>query len=184
MIWEADYKNTIAAERLIRSFIFILTTYKLIRMQFYIEPPKDDNGYLDRMAHAIFESGLSWKMVENKWPNFKRAFSNFSVGRVAALTEKDIKAMLNNEGIVRSEGKIRAVIFNAQEFRKVTDEFGSFKDYIDSFNGSNTRLMKDLQKRFRYLGPGNSRSFLWLAGVKLKPQQDEIAWLTKMTENK
>src|SRR5271155_3342754 len=101
-------------------------------MQFYIEPPKDDNGYLDRMAHAIFESGLSWKMVENKWPNFKKAFSNFSVDKVSKLTEKDIKAMLNNEGIVRSEGKIRATIFNANEFKKVKSEFGSFNNYIGS----------------------------------------------------
>lgn len=151
-------------------------------MQFYIEPPKDDNGYLDGMAHAIFESGLSWKMVENKWPNFKKAFSNFSVDKVARLTEMDIRAMLSNQGIVRSEGKIRATIFNAQKFKEVRGEFGSFKNYVDSFNGSNTRLMKDLQRRFKYLGPGNSRSFLWLAGVKLKPQKDEIDWLTKMTK--
>jgi DNA-3-methyladenine glycosylase I len=150
-------------------------------MQFYIEPPRNDDGYLDRMAHAIFESGLSWKMVENKWPEFKRVFSDFSVEKVAKLGEKDIRAMLNNEGIVRSEGKIRATIFNAGEFKKVKVEFGSFRNYMDSFKGSNAKLMEDLQKRFKYLGPGNSRSFLWLAGVKLKPHSDEIAWLTKMT---
>jgi DNA-3-methyladenine glycosylase I len=153
-------------------------------MKFYIERPKDDDGYLDRMAHAIFESGLSWKMVENKWPNFKKAFHNFSVDKVAKLTERDIKEMLGNEGIVRSEGKIRATIFNAQEFKKVKEEFGSFRQYMDSFKGSEARLKKDLQKRFKYLGPGNSRSFLWLAGFKLKPQADEIAWLTKMTQEK
>ena len=153
-------------------------------MKFYIEPPKDDNGYLDRMARAIFEAGLSWKMVDNKWPAFKKVFHNFSVGKVAGLTKKEIKAMLNNDGIVRSEGKIMATIYNAQEFKKVKGEFGSFKSYMDTFKGSEARLKKDLQKRFKYLGPGNSRSFLWLAGVKLKPQQDEIAWLTKITENK
>ncbi len=153
-------------------------------MKFYIQPPKNDDGYLDRMAHAIFESGLSWKMVENKWPNFKRVFSNFSVDKVAKLTEKDIKAMLSNEGIVRSEGKIRATIFNAQQFKNVKSEFGSFRNYMDSFKGSESRLKKDLQRRFKYLGPGNSRSFLWLAGFKLKPQQDEIAWLTKMGAGK
>ena len=153
-------------------------------MQFHVDRPKDDDGYLDRMAHAIFESGLSWKMVENKWPNFRKAFSNFSVEKVSKLTEKDIKAMLGNDGIVRSEGKIRGSHIQRPGIQEVRDEFGSFGNYMDSFKGSEARMKKDLQKRFKYIGPGNSRSYLWLAGVKLKPHKDEIDWLTKMAENK
>ena len=149
-------------------------------MEFYIAAPKDDSGYLDRMAHAVFESGLSWKMVENKWPEFRKAFKGFDVDKVAGFGDKEVESMLGNPGIVRSEGKIRAMIYNAQKFQSIKKEFGSFKRYMDSF-GSYSKLMKDLPKRFRYLGPSNSRSFLWLAGVALKPEPDEIAWLTKMT---
>ena len=152
-------------------------------MEFYIRAPKDDDGYLDRMAHAIFESGLSWRMVENKWPNFRKAFSDFSIDKVAKIGDKEVKSMLENPGIVRSEGKIRATIFNAQQLQKVKAEFGSFKAYMDSFK-SYPALMNDMQTRFKYFGPSNSRSFLWLVGVKLKPQPDEIAWLTKMTAKK
>ncbi|MDE1767759.1 MAG: DNA-3-methyladenine glycosylase I [Candidatus Micrarchaeota archaeon] len=152
-------------------------------MQFDIPEPKNDNGYLDRMAHAVFESGLSWKMVENKWPNFKKAFHNFEIGKVARMDDETVKELLQNPGIVRSEGKIRAMIYNANEFQKVKKEFGSFKKYMDSFKSYNS-LMKDMQERFKFLGPSNSRSFLWLAGVKLRPEPDEIAWLTKMTEKK
>ncbi len=148
-------------------------------MEFRINVPKDDDGYLDRMAHAIFESGLSWRMVENKWPNFRKAFSNFSVDKVAKITDKQVEKLLEDPGIVRSEGKIRALVYNAQEFQKIKKEFGSFKKYMDSF-GSYTKLMDDMRKRFKFLGPSNTRSYLLMAGVKLKPEPDEIEWLTKV----
>ena len=122
-------------------------------------------------------------MVENKWPTFRKVFYNFEIDKVARMDEKNIKALLKNPGIVRSEGKIRAMIYNAQEFKKVKNEFGSFKKYISSNDYKG--LMTDMPKRFKFLGPSNTRSFLWLAGYdKLKPDPDEIAWLTKMTSEK
>lgn len=53
-----------------------------------VTQPKDDYGYLERMSRAIFAAGLNWKMIDNKWPEFKRAFSGFSVAKVARLSER------------------------------------------------------------------------------------------------
>lgn len=90
-------------------------------------PPKDDDEYFERMSHAIFEAGLNWKMIQKKWPNFNKAFSNFSIGKIAKFTEKDVASLMKDAGIVRNEKKIRATIYNAQEFQRIAQEFGSLR---------------------------------------------------------
>ena len=32
--------------------------------------PHSLNDYLEVMTKAVFQSGLSWKVVSNKWPGF------------------------------------------------------------------------------------------------------------------
>jgi len=38
--------------------------------------PTTDDAYFENMTHVIFQAGLGWKMITEKWPNFKRAFAN------------------------------------------------------------------------------------------------------------
>src|SRR5207247_1623214 len=71
-------------------------------------PPKDDHGYLDLMSRAIFSAGLNWRMIEKKWPHFRKAFRDFSPEKVARLSERDIRALMQDPGIVRNEKKIRS----------------------------------------------------------------------------
>ena len=144
-----------------------------------VEPPKNDNEYFERMSRAIFQAGLNWKMIENKWKNFRTAFSGFSVVKLANLGEKDVSALMKNVGIVRNEKKIRATIFNAQASLQLSKEFGSFAYYIDSFKGDHERLLEELQSRFHHLGPSSSRTFLMMSGLKLKPTKEELAWHAK-----
>jgi len=80
-----------------------------------VSPPKDDDEYFERMTKAIFQAGLNWKMIDNKWPNFEKAFSKFSISKVAKFGDSQIATLMKNEGIVRNEGKIRATIYNAQQ---------------------------------------------------------------------
>lgn len=148
-------------------------------MPFNITLPKNDDEYFERMSRAIFQAGLNWKMINNKWPNFKKAFSNFSIDKVAKFTEKDVGSLMKDTGIIRNEKKIRSTIFNAQEFQRVEKEFGSFKRYIGSFKGAHAGLAHDMQDRFKHLGAASSRTYLWMAGVKLEPNEEEKAWIAK-----
>lgn len=148
-------------------------------MPWSAKPPKDDNEYFERMSHAIFQAGLNWKMIENKWSGFKKAFSGFSINKVARYDEEQVKSLMKNKDIVRNEKKIRAAIYNAQEFLKLKKEYGSFRKYIDSFKQDHDRLMEDLQMKFKHLGEYSSRTFLWMSGVKLKPNREEKAWMAK-----
>ncbi len=129
------------------------------------------------MTRALFAAGLNWKMIENKWPEFKRAFSGFSIGKVSGLSELDVQRLMKDEGIVRNEKKIRATLYNAGEFVRVQRKFGSFTKYLLSFGKDEDRLQQDLQQRFHHLGPSSARMFLWLAGYALTPTKEEKAWM-------
>ena len=142
-------------------------------------PPKDDADYFERMSRALFTAGLNWTMIENKWPNFRKAFAAFSPEKVAKMTEKDVKALMGDAGIVRNERKIRATIHNASEFASLKKEFGSFKGYLASFRKDEKRLQEDLQEKFQHVGGSTARTFLWSSGYKLTPTAEEKKWISK-----
>jgi 3-methyladenine DNA glycosylase Tag len=142
-----------------------------------INPPKNDDEYFETMSRAIFQAGLNWEMIDNKWSNFRKAFSNFSVDQVSKFNSRKVKELLSDSGIVRNEKKITSTIYNAQQSLAVQREFGSFRKYIDSFGKDHAKLMEDLQSRFHHLGSSSSRTFLWMAGVKLVPTEEEKRWM-------
>ncbi|HLE65293.1 MAG TPA: DNA-3-methyladenine glycosylase I [Candidatus Bathyarchaeia archaeon] len=142
-----------------------------------ITKPKNDAGYFERMTKSVFNAGLTWTVVEKKWPNFRRSFTEFSPLKVARFSEKDIKALMKNEGIVRNEKKIRATVHNAGQFLKLEKEFGSFPAYLESFGKDEERLQTDLQERFQHVGPSTARTFLWAVDYKLTPNAEEKKWM-------
>jgi DNA-3-methyladenine glycosylase I len=139
--------------------------------------PKDDSEYLERMSKAIFNAGLNWRVVDSKWSNFRRAFSNFSPTKVSRLTEAQVRGMMKDTGIVRNEKKIRATVENAKAVLAIEKEFGSVKGYLDSFGGREKELQAALQERFRHVGPSTARMFLWMVGHPLTPTKEEKAWM-------
>ena len=36
--------------------------------------PKSLGDYLEVMSKAIFQAGISWRVVESKWPGIREAF--------------------------------------------------------------------------------------------------------------
>jgi len=142
-----------------------------------VTKPKDDADYFGRMTKAIFTAGLNWRMVENKWPAFERAFFGFSPSKVSKLAEKDVGALMKNQDIVRNERKIRATVENAKTVLALEKEFGSFGGYIDSFGRREDKLHSDLQARFKHLGPSTARMFLWMVDYPLTPTAEEKMWM-------
>lgn len=140
-------------------------------------PPKDDRGYFDVMSRAIFTAGLNWSMVENKWPNFRKAFGDFSPEKVAGLSERDVAKLMENPAIVRNERKIRATVENAKTILDLDKQYGSFKGYIESFGKREGKLLEDLQYKFEHMGPSTARMFLWMVGYPLTPTKEEKEWM-------
>jgi len=132
-------------------------------------PPNDD-AYFENMTHVIFQAGLSWKMIEQKWPNFRKAFNNFSIDRIAGFKEDDIKRLMTDSSIVRNRKKILATVHNAKQFQKIRKEFGSFQLYLDGLDKSKnySLVIKELSKIFKHLGPSSARIFLYSVGEDVR----------------
>src|SRR5690606_25529796 len=80
-----------------------------------------------------FQAGLSWYTVLAKRENFRKAFEDFDVQKVANFSENKIASLCEDAGIIRNKLKIKAAVTNAKAFIKVQEEFGSFSKYIWSF---------------------------------------------------
>jgi DNA-3-methyladenine glycosylase I len=133
------------------------------------QPPNDD-AYFENMTRVIFQAGLNWKMIDEKWPNFKEAFKNFSIDQVAKFTESDVKRLMSNAGIVRNRAKIVAAIKNAQHFQDIRNKYGSFRSFLSGFDKSNNyaAVIKELGNRFQRLGPSSAGIFLYTVGENFK----------------
>lgn len=132
-------------------------------------PPSDD-VHFENMTRVIFLAGLSWKMIDKKWPNFKKAFKNFSIDEVAKFDENDVKRLMSDAGIVRNRAKIIATINNAKQLQNIKKEYSSFQCYLDSLDKSNnyTLVIKLLGKKFNRIGPSSARIFLYSVGENIR----------------
>jgi len=132
--------------------------------------PTSDDAYFENMTRVIFLAGLSWRMIDEKWLDFKKAFRGFSIAEVARFDEEDIKRLMGDAGIVRNRAKIVATINNAKQFQDIRKEYGSFQSYLDGLDKSNNyvSVIKELSKKFSRLGPSSARIFLYSVGEKIE----------------
>ncbi len=98
-------------------------------------PLHDDNKIFELLILEGMQAGLSWRTILNKRENFRGAFHGFNPARVARYTDKDVRRLLTDAGIIRNRLKILAAINNARHFLEVQKEFGSFDRYIWGFVG-------------------------------------------------
>jgi len=121
--------------------------------------PVDDNGYFEELTRSVFQGGVSWQVIDAKWPGFRRAFSNFSIRDVADYLPDDVDRLMSDPEIVRNLRKIEATIENAAEMLLIQFEHGSFERYQASF-GSVDALVEDICRRFDQVGPSSAAAFV------------------------
>lgn len=93
-------------------------------------PVRDDRKLFEMLVLECFQAGLSWECVLNKRDAFCEAFDGFDVEKVCTYTGEKLEALRKNPGIIRNRLKIEAAVTNAQAFRKIQKEYGSFSDYL------------------------------------------------------
>ena len=133
-------------------------------------PPNDD-AYFENMCRVIFQAGLNWRVIEEKWPSTREAFANFEVSKVAYFSDAEVEKLMKNTGIVRNKGKIKAIIQNAQNFLTIGKRYGSFQKYLDTLDKSSNyaNVIKDLVNKFKWLGPPSASLFLYTVGENISP---------------
>ena len=149
-------------------------------------PTHDDRLLFEMLVLESFQAGLSWITILKKRENFKMAFDDFDVRKVADYDEEKVEELRSNEGIIRHKGKITSAINNARVFIEIQDEFGSFDEYIWGFTGGeiikaefltesdlSKEISKDLKKRgMKFVGPTIIYSYLESIGVIDNHQED------------
>jgi DNA-3-methyladenine glycosylase I len=148
-------------------------------------PVHDDRTLFEFLILEGAQAGLSWDTILKKRENYRSAFDNFDVDKVARYERRKVQSLLRDEGIVRNRLKIAASVRNARAFLEVRKEFGSFDRYIWQFVGGKPRvnavrsfkdvrarteesdaMSKDLKKRgFTFVGSTICYAFMQATGM-------------------
>jgi DNA-3-methyladenine glycosylase I len=139
-------------------------------------PLKGDDELFERLSLEIFQAGLSWRLILHKREALRKAFADFSIAKVAKFTERDILRLLSDDRIIRNRLKIAATIQNAKRVQKIISEFGSFAAFIASLQCSQNEMQREMKKRFVFMGPKISESFLQSIG-KLEGEHEPDCWM-------
>ena len=148
-------------------------------------PIFNDEKHFEFLTLESAQAGLSWITILKKRENYRKAYDNFNLKKVASYGEEKKEELLSNAGIIRNKLKIEASITNAQNFRQIQKEFGSFSNYIWGFtNGKpvvgkwkniqeipaktelSDKISLELKKRgFKFIGSITVYSHLQATGI-------------------
>ena len=148
-------------------------------------PLHDDRALFEFLCLEGAQAGLSWRTVLAKRENYRKAFHNFEIARVAAMKDRELEKLLLDPGIIRNRLKVTATRDNAKVALGVIEEFGSLDVYLWSFiDGKplvnrwcdksevpastelSDRMSKALKKRgFRFVGTTICYSLLQATGM-------------------
>ena len=96
-------------------------------------PLHDDLKLFEFLVLEGMQAGLSWSTVLRKRENFRRLFAGFDPERVALFDSRRIELLLQDPSIIRNRREVEGAVTNARAFLKVSEEFGSFDEYIWRF---------------------------------------------------
>ena len=148
-------------------------------------PVRDEQKMFEFLTLETFQAGLSWITILKKRENFREAFHQFNIKKIAAMNEQDIDTLMNNVGIIRNRKKIEAAIHNARILlrlqQKRTTLVDTFWAYMDNTPLDNqrkhlgevpaltplaTQISKDLKAiGFKFLGPTTTYAHMQACGM-------------------
>ena len=139
----------------------------------------EDRYLFEMLILESFQAGLSWECVLNKREAFRKSYDNFAIDKIINYDDKKIEELINNKDIIRNKLKIRASINNAKIFKKISEEYKGFYNYLKTFTKGNIiyendkttsnlsdNISQDLQKRgMKFVGSTIIYSYLQAIGV-------------------
>lgn len=139
----------------------------------------EDKYLFEMLILESFQAGLSWECVLNKREAFRKSYDNFAIDKIINYDDKKIEELINNKDIIRNKLKIKSSINNAKIFKKISEEYKGFYNYLKTFtkgdviyeNDKTTsnlsdNISQDLQKRgMKFVGSTIIYSYLQAIGV-------------------
>ncbi|MGD8109197.1 DNA-3-methyladenine glycosylase I [Vibrio sp. TRT 17S01] len=115
-----------------------------------------NDRWLSAFSMKIFQSGISWNVVRNKWPNFEEVFFGFNIGPLLMLSDEQWDNKASDVRIIRHHAKVKSIQANAQMIHEASLQHGSFGNMIAQWPKSDiTGLWGFLKKHGSRLG-GNT----------------------------
>ena len=137
--------------------------------------PTRPADYLEVMTKAVFQSGMSWQVVEAKWPGFREAFDGFDPEKIAGYTGDDVERLAADTRIIRNRRKIEATLTNAETMLGLERSPGGFAGWLRSHPGFEATVAA-LRGEFRFLGETGAYYFLYVVG---EPVPSHEVWMKK-----
>ncbi|TDO99684.1 DNA-3-methyladenine glycosylase I [Marinomonas balearica] len=115
-----------------------------------------DDRWLSAFSQKVFQSGISWKVVHNKWPNFEEVFFHFNIEKMLLIHDEMWEEKAKDKRIIRHLGKVLTIRENAAMIHDIAEEHGSFSNFVSDWPSHKiTDLWQILKKSGSRLG-GNT----------------------------
>lgn len=132
--------------------------------------PQSLDDYLEVMSKSIFQTGISWNVVERKWPDIRAAMEEFNVGKVTRFNEDDIERLVNDKRVIRNRRKLEAIVHNARKMIELDKHYDGFQNYLRSRQDFDATV-RSLRAQFKFLGEMGSYYFLYVVGEEVPPYE-------------
>jgi DNA-3-methyladenine glycosylase I len=140
----------------------------------------EESALFEALTLGVFQAGLSWSVVFGKREAFRKAFYDFDVTRVAAMTERDVGRLLQDASIIRNAPKIQATVENARAMSSASPSLAALARSNESTRKRAPRSLaalptstpraqkfaKQLKSQgYRFVGPTSVYAFMQNVGV-------------------
>lgn len=140
----------------------------------------DEKYLFEMLTLESFQSGLSWATILHKRKNFRKAFANFDIDKIAQYEENDFNRLINDSGIIRNKLKTN----NAKIIKKWHQEGKTLANFLQKYiaqpiinhpktmadipakTALSSQISQDMKKAgFKFVGPITIYSFLQGIGL-------------------
>jgi 3-methyladenine DNA glycosylase Tag len=124
-----------------------------------------DDRILAEMTKRVFCAGFAWSVIDQKWPDFEKAFLGFKPAKLTFQPDEFWGALMDDKRIVRNGAKIMSVRENARFVQSIAGEHGSFGTFLSNWPASDEiGLLNLLTKQGSRLGGNTGQMFLRFVG--------------------
>ncbi|QOQ69100.1 DNA-3-methyladenine glycosylase I [Photobacterium damselae] len=89
-----------------------------------------DDRWLATFTLRIFQSGMTWQVVRNKWSNFEDVFFGFNIEKMLLVPDEMWERKATDPAIIRHLGKVMTIPVNADMIHRAAVEYGSFAQMV------------------------------------------------------
>ncbi|MCZ4338411.1 DNA-3-methyladenine glycosylase I [Shewanella colwelliana] len=124
-----------------------------------------DAELLSELSRKVFQCGFVWRIVDNKWPAYERAFFDFEPHKVLMLSPEQLQQRASDSELIRHLKKTMAIYDNALMVHELAIQHGSFAKFIADWPSDNIiGLWAELKRLGNRLGGNTGPYFLRAIG--------------------